>query len=160
MTTSCGLLKKTQTDNPFSTKTEGSIFPEPVGYVNDFENILTDQEEKELTALIKEHESNMSDQISIVTLTTLEPYANIDDYSLDLANYWGVRQKEKNNGILIALGKGLRKIRIQNGFGIEKRLTDLETKKIIDEVMIPNFKNDNYFEGLKKGLEAIIEELK
>lgn len=160
MTTSCGLLKKSQTDNPVSTKTESSKFPEPVGYINAFENILTDQEERELTAIIKEHESKSGDQISIVTLTSLEPYDNIDDYSLDLANYWGVGQKEKDNGILIALGKGLRKIRIQNGYGIEKRLTDIETKKIIDEVMIPDFKNDNYFEGLKKGVEAIIEELK
>ncbi len=160
MITSCGPLKKSQTDNHVSTKTESSKFPESVGYVNDFENILTDQEERELTAIIKEHESKTGDQISIVTLTSLMPYDNIDDYSLDLANYWGVGQKEKDNGILIALGKGLRKIRIQNGFGIEKRLTDLETKKIIDEEMIPNFKNDNYFEGLKRGLKAIIEELK
>jgi len=160
MTTSCGLLKKSQTDNSVSTKTESFKFPESVGYINDFENILTDQEERELTAIIKEHESKTGDQISIVTLTSLEPYDNIEDYSLDLANYWGVGQKEKDNGILIALGKGLRKIRIQNGYGIEKRLTDFETKKIIDEVMIPDFKNDNYFEGLKKGVEAIIEELK
>ncbi|HKK38348.1 MAG TPA: TPM domain-containing protein [Cryomorphaceae bacterium] len=158
VTASCGVIK--QSDKTANTKTETSIFPKPTGYVNDFENILTDAEEKELTALIKGLESQTSDQISIVTLTGLEPYDNIDDYSFDLANYWGVGQKDKNNGILIAIGKELRKIRIQNGFGIEKRLTDAETKRIIDEVMIPEFKNDNYFEGLKKGVEAIIQELK
>jgi len=158
VTTSCGVIK--QSDKTANTKTETSIFPKPTGYVNDFENILNDAEEKELTALIKGLESQTSDQISIVTLTGLEPYDNIDDYSFDLANYWGVGQKDKNNGILIAIGKELRKIRIQNGFGIEKRLTDAETKRIIDEVMIPEFKNDKYFEGLKKGVEAIIQELK
>jgi uncharacterized protein len=160
VTTSCGVFKKSQSDKTASTKTETSIFPKSIGYVNDFENILTDEEEKELTSLINGLESQTSDQISIVTLTNLEPYDNIDDYSLDLAKYWGVGQKDENNGILIALGKELRKIRIQNGYGIEKRLTDVETKKIIDEVMIPEFKNDQYFEGLKKGVEAIIEELK
>lgn len=160
ITASCGLLKKSQVDKPFSTKTENAVFPQPVGYVNDFENILTEQEEKELTAIIKKHEAQTTDQIAIVTLTSLEPYDNIDDYSLDLANYWGVGQKEKNNGVLIALGKDLREIRIQNGYGIEKRLTDTETKIIIDEIMIPYLKKDQYFEGLKKGIEAIIEELK
>ena len=44
--------------------------------------------------------------------------------------------------------------------GIEKRLKDTEIKKIIDEVIIPQFMEDNYFEGLKKGIVAIVEELK
>jgi len=160
ITASCGVFKKSQSDKTANTKTETSMFPKPTGYVNDFENILTDAEEKELTTLIKGLESQTSDQISIITLTNVKPYDNIDDYSFDLANYWGVGQKDKNNGILIAIGKELREIRIQNGFGIEKRLTDAETKRIIDEVMIPEFKNDKYFEGLKKGVAAIIQELK
>lgn len=159
MNFSCGLFNKSQKDKPFTPKTENAIFPKPIGLINDFENILTEVEEKELTAIIKEHESKTTDQIAIVTLTTLEPYENINDYSFDLANHWGVGQKDKNNRVLIALGKNLRAIRIQNGFGIEKRLTDTETKKIIDELMIPEFKVNNYFLGLKKGVEAIIKKL-
>ena len=153
-------IKNTNSSNPFTTNTESKVFPKPIGYVNDFEDILTKEQEKELTLIIKKHENETTDQIAIVTLISFEPYENIYEYSLYLANYWGVGQKKKNNGILIALGKGLRKIRIQNGFGIEKRLTDSETKKIIDEIMIPEFKDDNFYLGLKKGLEAIIEELK
>lgn len=160
MTSSCELFNKSQKDKPFTPKTENAVFPKPIGFINDFENILTEEEEKELTTIIKKHESKTTDQIAIVTLTSIEPYENIDDYSFDLANYWGVGQKDKNNGILIALGKNLRAIRIQNGIGIEKRLTDSETKKIIDELMIPEFKQNNYFVGLKKGVEAIINELK
>lgn len=159
MTTSCGVFKKSQTDKALSTQTESSIFPEPVGLVNDFEHILTEQQIKELTALIKEHELLTTDQISVVTLTSITPYENIADYSLHLANYWGVGREGKDNGVLIALGRELREIRIQNGFGIEERLTDSETQKIIDELMIPEFKKDNYYEGLKKGIEAIIVEL-
>jgi uncharacterized protein len=159
MTSSCGLFNKSQKDKPFTPKTAHAVFPKPIGFINDFENILSEDEEKELTAIIKEHESKTTDQIAIVTLTSIGPYENIDDYSFDLANYWGVGQKDKNNGVLIALGKNLRAIRIQNGFGIEKRLTDTETKRIIDEWMIPKFKENSYFLGLKKGVEAIINEL-
>lgn len=158
-TTSCGLLKKSQSNESFSVNSESTVLPKPVGFVNDFEKILTAQQEMELTKTVKKHEANTTDQIAVVTFKSLEPYSSIDDYSLDLANYWGVGQKEKNNGVLIALSRGLRKIRIQNGYGIEKRLTDMETKKIIDEIMIPEFKNDKYFEGLKMGIEAIIQKL-
>jgi uncharacterized protein len=154
-----GRTPRQQSPNLVSIESDSTIFPKSVGYVNDFEDILTEEEEKELTTIIKKLESQTTDQISIVTLSSLDPYENIGDYSLDLANHWGVGTKEKNNGILIALGKGLRKISIQNGYGIEKRLTDSETKHIITEVMIPEFKNDKYYEGLTKGIKAIIVEL-
>jgi uncharacterized protein len=159
MVSSCGLFDKSQTEEKYEVVTEKSIFPEPIGYVNDFENILTQEEEIELTNIIKEHEAKTTDQISIVTLKSIEPYKSIDDYSLNLANYWGVGQKEKNNGVLIALGKNLRKIRIQNGYGIVERLTDEETKEIIDKIMIPKFKTDDYYQGILEGTNAIIEEL-
>ena len=156
---SCGIFEKSQTEEKYKIISEKSIFPEPVGYVNDFENILTQEEEIELTRIIKEHEAKTTDQISVVTLKSIEPYKNIDDYSLYLANYWGVGQKEKNNGVLIALGKNLRKIRIQNGYGIVERLTDEETKEIIDQEMIPKFKANDYYQGILAGVKAIIEEL-
>lgn len=136
------------------------VFPKAIGYVNDFENLLSVEEEELLSKIVKEHEAKYGDQIVIVTLTSIAPYENINDYSLDLANAWGVGQKDKNNGVLIALSKELRAIRIQNGMGIEKRLTDAETAAIIDTHMIPAFKEDKYFLGLKNGVKAILIELK
>ena len=160
LTVTSGFSQNTSTSKGSTTKTAAQVFPQPIGYISDFEGILTEQQEQELTLLLKKHEQETTDQIAIVTLASLKPYDNINDYSLDLANYWGIGQKDKNNGALIALGKGLRNIRIQNGYGIESRLTETETKKIVDEIMIPQFKAGNYYEGLKKGLKAIIEELK
>ena len=157
--TSCGALIKSQKNKSAKIENRKVGFPERIGLVNDFENILTQEEEIELSTLIREIKALTSDQIFIVTLSNIEPYEHIDGYSLDLANYWELGEKNKNNGILIAIGKTMRKIRIQNGFGIEERLTDLETKKIIDEIMIPEFKQDHYFEGLKNGLESIRKEL-
>lgn len=135
------------------------MLPKPIDFVNDFEKILTKQEVKELTKIILRHEKKTTNQISIVTVKSISPYKEMFDFSFDLGNYWGVGQKDKNNGVLIVVSKELRKIRIQNGEGIEKILTDEETKTIIDNEMIVEFKNDNYFEGLKKGLESIIIEL-
>ena len=156
---SCGLLKKTQEGFPFSILTESKDFPMPVGYVNDFEDILTDAQEKQLTKIIKRHEKATTDQIAVLTIRSIETNKDLKDYTLNVANYWGVGQKNKDNGTMIALGKNLREIRIQNGSGIINRLSDAETKQIIDKIMIPEFKKDNYFQGLKKGIEAIIEKL-
>lgn len=156
---SCGLFTHSRGVKVVTAGGEKVIFPQYTGFVNDFEDILTAQEEQELTAIIEKHKAKTTDQIAIVTLTSIDPYQNIDDYSLALARHWGVGQKDKNNGMLIALGKGLRAIRIQNGRGLESRLSDAATKKIVDELMIPEFKNDQYYLGLKKGLEALVNQL-
>jgi uncharacterized protein len=68
-----------------------------------------------------------------------------------------LEKKNKNNGIVIGLSKGHRTIRISNGYGIEPILSDKETKKIIDEIIIPEFKNERYYEGIRKGILKIIE---
>jgi uncharacterized protein len=137
-----------------------TIFPIPTGLINDFDNILSDAQEATLLKLIKEHEAETSNQIAIVTLTSIQEYSGLEAYSLDLANNWGVGQKDKNNGVLIALYMKDRRIWIQNGDGIMKKLTDDETLHIIKKIIVPEFKKDDYFTGFQKGVEAIIEELK
>ncbi|RXG15736.1 hypothetical protein DSM03_10231 [Leeuwenhoekiella aestuarii] len=145
---------------PSATPKASSIFPKQKGSVNDFENILSESEEAELTRKIQELESATSDQIAVVTLVSIEPYLTIESYAFDLANDWGVGMEEKDNGIVIAPGKELKQIRIENSMGIPQRLTDSEAKRIIEELMIPEFKQENYYKGLLKGIEAISLQLK
>ncbi len=108
--------------------------------------------------MLTEQEKENSDQIAIITLTTIAPYDNLKDYTTDLAAYWQLGER-KYNGVLIALSKELRQVRISNGSGIVQRLTDEETQQIIDDLMIPAFKNDQFYEGLTTGINAIIREL-
>lgn len=136
-------------------------FPKPVGWTNDFERIFTKTQTKELDSIISEHEKITSNQIVIVTLDTVfTSEEELFNYSLKLFQHWGVGTKEKNNGIGILFGKKMRMIRIQSGYGIESKISNEETKKIIDEVIIPEFKQEKYFEGIKKGLLALIEKIK
>lgn len=78
---------------------------------------------------------------------------------LRLANTWGVGKKEKNNGVTICISKGYRRMRICNGYGIEKVLSDAETKAIVDRDFIPSFKAGDYYKGTLMGLEAIMARL-
>lgn len=156
---SCGINKKNSEASVFQPNGDNQIFPQPIGYVNDFEGIFTESQIKELNALIVGHQLATTDQIAIVTITSIEPYENINEFTIDLANYWRIGHNDQKNGVLIAFSTKLKKVRIQNGIGTESRLTDPETLNIIDNVIIPEFKGKNYFDGVKKGLIEVINNL-
>jgi uncharacterized protein len=73
-----------------------------------------------------------------------------------LFNHWGVGQKEKNNGVLLAIFIKDRKLRIEVGYGLEETLTNTVCKRIIDADIIPDFKKGDFYNGIKKGLQSII----
>ena len=135
-------------------------FPTPTGLVSDFENLFTLKEEQALDSLIRDFGNQTTIQIAIVTLDSTFVDANhFDAYTLTVANQWGIGKADVNNGILIAVSASLRRIRIHNGYGIEKMISDAETKQIIDTYFIPNFKNGDYFIGVEIGTEELIKKL-
>ena len=132
-----------------------------LGWINDYEHIFSDDQISELGSIISEFEKETTNEIAIITIesswTTKESF---DSLTLAIANNWGVGKKDKNNGILIGISTGLRKIRINNGFGIETKLTDTDTKKIMDDIILPEFKKGNYFEGTKNGVLALMQKIR
>lgn len=144
-----------------TSNTTRQEFPQATGWVNDFEDIFTEDKEKNLEKLIKELNKAASIEIALVTLDSF--YTSLDSfeqYTLDLANYWRVGEKVKDNGILIAICNGYRHIRIHNGYGIEKLISDEETKTILEEYFIPYFKEGKYYDGTIAGLQGLTELLK
>ena len=140
--------------NPINNYWEN--LPNPTGWVSDFENIFTVEQEKTLDSLIAEFENRTTIEISVITIPTSATIKNrFDELTLFIANKWGVGKKEKDNGILIGISKGYRTIRIQNGIGIEKLITDNQTKQIIDQKIIPNFKADDFYNGTFVGIQEI-----
>jgi uncharacterized protein len=141
--TACG-----QTPNDYWTE-----LPSPKGWVNDFENIFTKDQVKALDSLVADYEKRTTTEISVITIpASATDKARFDELTLMIANKWGVGKKEKDNGILIGISKEHRTIRIQNGLGIEKLITDNQTKQIIDQTIIPNFKADNFYKGVFDGI--------
>ena len=134
--------------------------PAPKGWVNDFEHLLTSREEQTLDSLLALFEKQTTNQLALVTLdSNFTTAAAFDDFIISLHNSWGVGLKGKNNGIVVGISAQLRRIRISNGEGIIARLSDAETARIIDEIMIPEFKKGAYFTGIQNGLIAIIAKL-
>jgi len=135
---------------------EIKFFPTSIGYVNDYSKIFDNKQIIELDSIINNYEKRTTNQITIITIDSIKPYINIHKYTVDLANEWGVGQKDKNNGLTIVISKNLRKVAIATGLGTEKTLTDEICQSTIDSIMIPRFKEDKYYEGIKNGTHELM----
>lgn len=69
-----------------SSDLQETVFPKPIGYVNDFEDILTPEQEKKLTELITLYEQKTTNEIVVVTISSTEPYSDFDQYAVELSN--------------------------------------------------------------------------
>ena len=154
---SSGFAQKPQNPNEFPWTSP----PNATSWVNDFEDIFTSAEERKLEKQILAFKVKTGMEIAIITVDkramTVEEF---DAFTLEIAQNWAVGSKEKNDGMLIAISKGLRRIYIHNGIGTAKIFSDAATAKIIDEVFIPAFKKEEYYQGTKDGLKSITKKLK
>lgn len=135
-------------------------FPKPIGFVNDFENILHQDDITKLETLLHNYEKQTSNEIVVVTISEIADETDFNIYALSLAQNWAVGKKGKDNGLVIVISNQLRKIRICTGTGTEKILTDDICETILQEKILPNFKNGEMFIGIETGVIALIEKWK
>lgn len=132
--------------------------PVPPRLVNDFADILTNSQEQALERKLVNYNDTTSTQICIVTINDLDG-TSAWDFAYQIGEKWGVGHKENNGAvILVKPKKGNEKgaVAIQVGYGLEPYVTDAMSKRIINTVMIPAFKDNHYYEGIDKACNAII----
>lgn len=132
--------------------------PDKQTSVYDKAKVFTPSQKQALEQKLIRYSDTTSTQIVVATVNTL----NGDDISLIATNWghkWGIGQEKEDNGILILLAMEDRKVDIATGYGIEYLLTDLLSERIINRVMIPEFKTGNYYAGIDKGTTAIFQVL-
>ncbi len=143
---------------PRDNQSESTSIPKMYALVNDYANVLTNEEESELTSLIKSLEDSVGSQLGILTVNSLDG-KSIEQYSIEVANNWRIGRENYDDGILIVLAKSDRKIRIEVGYGLELIIRDEIAKKIIDSTIIPEFRAKSFAQGLYRGSEQIIEKV-
>ncbi|MHA4893111.1 TPM domain-containing protein [Pedobacter sp. PWIIR3] len=135
----------------------GQDFPaKPSKLVNDYTNTLSATQIAQLEQKLVAFDDSSSTQIAIAMVKSVGEY-DINDYALQLGRQWGVGQSGKNNGIMIVVALGDRKISIQTGYGVEGVLPDVYAKRIIENEIKPSFKTGDYYQGLDQGTDAIIK---
>jgi uncharacterized protein len=130
--------------------------PQPVGWVNDFANVLSADYKEKLNSLIQELEEKTSTEIAVVTIDSISPYSEIE-YARLLFDNWGPGKKGKDNGVLVLLAIKERRWRIETGYGIEGILPDGLCGEIGRNYMVPYFKEGKYGQGLYQGTLKIAQ---
>lgn len=126
--------------------------------VYDYAKVLSGNQKATLENKLIKYSDSTSTQIVLITIESLKG-ENINILAANWGHEWGVGQEKEDNGIVVLLAKNDRKIAIQAGYGIEHLLTDALSKRIIEQVIIPEFKKGDYYAGLDKGTYAIFEVL-
>lgn len=140
----------------FSALASGAI-PEPVGYVNDFANVLNRQSEAEIEAIAKSLAEQQGIELAVVTLTSIEPETP-EFYRLKLFEQWQIGGSE-DSGLLILLVTESRDIQVEVGYGIEGVLPDGKVGAILDQFVIPHLARNDYDRGLVEAAKSYQAEL-
>jgi uncharacterized protein len=130
--------------------------PNPPRLVNDFADVLTNEQEHALEQKLVAYDDSTSTQIAIVTIESLQDYP-IEDVALQILRQWGVGGKGKDNGAVILVAKKEHGIRIETGYGLEGAVPDITAKQIIDNDLTPNFRSENYYRGFDETTTSIIK---
>lgn len=133
--------------------------PQQQTSVYDYIALLTDIQHNTLEQKLLRYSDSTSTQMVIAIIGSTEG-ENINFLGAQWGQQWGIGQADKDNGILLLLAKNDRRVAISTGYGVEGALTDLMSRRIIESVIIPEFKKGNYYGGLDRGVDAIVQVLR
>jgi uncharacterized protein len=133
------------------------IPPKPARYFNDYAGAISSAVRDQLNAKLEQLEKTNSTQVIVAIFKDMQTESSIDDYTLRIAQNWGVGQKGKSNGAILFVFINNRKMFLQVGYGLEGAIPDITAKDITENRIKPYFKNGNYDAGLIAGVDAIIQ---
>jgi len=133
-------------------------FPALTGRVVDDAGLLAAGAKQELDQELRQHEQETGNQVVVVTLPSLLGYP-IEDYGYQLGRHWGIGQDEHDNGVLLIVAPKEHKVRIEVGYGLEGTLTDARSSEIIQRIILPRFRDNDYPDGILRGTRAILSTL-
>lgn len=133
---------------PAKPKKETSVY--------DQAQMMSQAEAKMLEQKLINYSDTTSTQIVVITINSLDGN-DVALYATELAHKWGIGQKDEDNGILLLISKEDRRMTIRTGYGVEHKLTDALSRRIIENIITPAFKQGNYYQGLDEGTTAIIQ---
>ncbi len=129
--------------------------PRLTGHVNDYAGMLSTAAKHQLEAALKDFAQKESTQIVVLTIPSLKGDA-LEDFSIRVAEAWKIGQEGLDNGAILLIAKNDRKIRIEVGYGLEGRLTDLLAGRIIRNEIAPYFKRGQFDQGIVAGVAAMV----
>lgn len=132
--------------------------PPLTGHVTDQAGMLTPDQLAKLEAVLTDYETKSGSQIAVLLVKTTEPEA-IEQYGIRVVDQWKLGRKGIDDGVLLLVARdnpsALRRLRIEAGRGVQGVLTDAQSKRILQDVIAPHFRQEAYYDGLVAGVGAI-----
>ena len=129
--------------------------PPLTGRVVDQTGTLSAGDIASLTQKLKDLETRKGSQVAVLIVPTTQP-ETIEQFSIRAAEAWKIGRKRIDDGALLVVAKNDRKLRIEVGYGLEGSLTDATSRRIIDEIIVPKFRNGDFAGGISAGVDRII----
>lgn len=130
--------------------------PPLTGRVVDLAHVLPASTAESLTAQLAAHETQSSNQVAVLIIPSLEG-ESLEEFSHRVATTWKLGQKGTDNGALLLVAIGERKVRIEVGYGLEGTLTDARSAQIIRNEIVPRFRDGDLPGGVTAGVTAIVK---
>ncbi|MFS8860573.1 TPM domain-containing protein [Synechococcus sp. H60.1] len=125
------------------------------GWVSDTANILSSSTENELNRLLTQLEQRTTAEMAVVTVPNTQGYATPKAFTTQLFNYWGIGKAGRNNGVLFLISVGDRRVEIETGRGLATILPNSRVQQIIDEQILPRFRNRDFDGGTLAGVRQL-----
>jgi uncharacterized protein len=141
--------------------TAAEVIPsKPEKYFNDYAHVVSPATATELNRQLEQFERDTSSQVLVAVYPNMQSDSSIEDYTVRVAQSWGVGQKDKKNGAVLFVFVQDHKMYIQVGYGLEGVLPDALAKRIIENEIKPYFYNGDFDGGLRAGVAAILASAK
>ena len=131
------------------------LVPPLTGHVTDQTGTLTAEQKATLEQTLSAFEARKGSQVAVLMVATSAP-EEIEPFALRVAEQWKLGRKRVDDGAILVVAKDDRAMRIEVGNGLEGALTDLTSKRIISETILPQFKSQDFYGGITAGVGQII----
>jgi uncharacterized protein len=135
----------------------GAQVPVPplAGRVTDQTGTLTGEQKSVLEETLRSFEARKGSQVAVLIVPSTAP-ETIEQYALRVAEQWKPGRKNVDDGAILVVAKDDRTLRIEVGYGLEGALTDATCKRIISEIIVPRFRQGDFYGGITAGVDQIL----
>ena len=135
----------------------GAQVPVPplTGHIIDQTGTLTAEQKATLEQSLTGFEARKGSQLAVLMVASTAP-EEVEQFALRVAEKWKLGRKKVDDGAILVVAKNDRAVRIEVGYGLEGALNDLTSKRIISEIVLPRFKNQDFYGGISAGVDQII----
>lgn len=133
-----------------------SVPPAPTRFVTDKAGALSPDTAARLEQRLESFEKETSNQFLVYTERVVPDGTTLEEYTVACAQAWKAGQTQRKNGMILFVFPGSRKVRLEVGYGLEGALTDLESKRILDGVLVPRLRAGDWDGGFDAATDAIL----